>query len=391
MLVGLSPPKPVTGFVLDVEEREPAGRSADPGQGHRSGKRHDPGRLAVWRGQSGRVHVRRRPPLGRLVAGSEEYDKFFSQMIRYAMRPVNEEGKFNVATDVKDGQVRVVVTALDKNDEFLNFLNMSGAGTGPEMSNDRCAVPPGRAGPLHRRIPGRQSGQLSAGRQHGPDQRRRRCSTGVSVPYSAEFRERETNQALLTTLASTQAGRRSARQDDSRRAARRGPSIGSSPRSILFAARWPKPSAARISGPPFCSSPPIIFSIDVFIRRVTVHFYWVMPAAGPCIQSSARHSAGSRARRTAGPAPQPQSRHRPVRSRSGEPRASSRSSMKPPSRPRGYEEVIADASGGGGRVAAAACRRLCASAIANAGNRKQDTYTERLLAAKKKAQGANDQ
>ena len=52
-------------------------------------------------------------------------------MIRYAMRPVNEEGKFNVATDVKDGQVRVVVTALDKNDEFLNFLNMSGAGLAP--------------------------------------------------------------------------------------------------------------------------------------------------------------------------------------------------------------------------------------------------------------------
>ena len=36
--------------------------------------------------------------------GSEEYDKFFSQMIRYAMRPVNEEGKFNIATDVKDGR-----------------------------------------------------------------------------------------------------------------------------------------------------------------------------------------------------------------------------------------------------------------------------------------------
>ena len=34
---------------------------------------------------------------------------------------------------MKDGQVRVVVTALDKNDEFLNFLNMSGAGSGPEM------------------------------------------------------------------------------------------------------------------------------------------------------------------------------------------------------------------------------------------------------------------
>ena len=42
-------------------------------------------------------------------------------MIRWAMRPVNEEGKFTVATDVKDGKVRVVVTALDKNDEFLEL------------------------------------------------------------------------------------------------------------------------------------------------------------------------------------------------------------------------------------------------------------------------------
>ena len=30
------------------------------------------------------------------------------------MRPVNEQAEFTIATDVKDGKVRVVVTALDK-------------------------------------------------------------------------------------------------------------------------------------------------------------------------------------------------------------------------------------------------------------------------------------
>ena len=46
---------------------------------------------------------------GRRWAGQwtswENYDKFFSQMIRWAMRPVNEEGKFSIASDVKDGKV----------------------------------------------------------------------------------------------------------------------------------------------------------------------------------------------------------------------------------------------------------------------------------------------
>src|SRR5205085_7113491 len=135
MLVGLSPPQPVTGFVLTQRKENPLvevlirAKDIDAENGTI---------LAAWRYGAGKA-VALTTDAGRKWAnkwtGSEEYDKFFSQMIRYAMRPVNEEGKFNVATDVKDGQVRVVVTALDKNDEFLNFLNMSGAGTGPEMSN----------------------------------------------------------------------------------------------------------------------------------------------------------------------------------------------------------------------------------------------------------------
>ena len=62
------------------------------------------------------------------------------------MRPVNEEGKFTIATDVKDGKVRVVVTALDKNDEFLNFLNMTRrrqrAGAGEHRAATSARKPP---------------------------------------------------------------------------------------------------------------------------------------------------------------------------------------------------------------------------------------------------------
>ena len=135
--------------------------------------------LAAWRYGAGKTVAFTSDagtPLDELPGlASEEYDKFFSQMIRYAMRPVNEEGKFNVATDVKDGQVRVVVTALDKNDEFLNFLNMSRRGHRAGDEHDRRAVSSGRPRPLRRRVSGRQGRQLSAGRQHGPERTPRRC------------------------------------------------------------------------------------------------------------------------------------------------------------------------------------------------------------------------
>ena len=63
----------------------------------------------------------------------DNYDKFFSQMVRWSMRPVGDTGKFTVATDVEDGKVKLVITALDKDDEFLNFLDMAGTVVGPDM------------------------------------------------------------------------------------------------------------------------------------------------------------------------------------------------------------------------------------------------------------------
>ena len=49
------------------------------------------------------------------------------------MRPSGDTGKFNVATRVEDGKAELVITALDKDDEFLNFLNMGGSVVGPDL------------------------------------------------------------------------------------------------------------------------------------------------------------------------------------------------------------------------------------------------------------------
>ena len=63
-----------------------------------------------------------------LSLGNEQYDKLFVQMIRYSMRPITESANFSVAAESKDGIARIVVTALDDNEEFLDFLEMSGRG-----------------------------------------------------------------------------------------------------------------------------------------------------------------------------------------------------------------------------------------------------------------------
>ena len=61
-----------------------------------------------------------------------------------------------MATDVKDGRVRVVVTALDQNDQFLNFLNMAGTATSPDPKKPAIEIPIKQEGP------GRYVGEFSA-------------------------------------------------------------------------------------------------------------------------------------------------------------------------------------------------------------------------------------
>ena len=92
---------------------------------------------------------------------SEYYDKIFTQMVRYSMRPITRNGNFTVDAEVRDNQVRVVVTALNDDDEYLDFLNMSSRGFNPGSRGIRSSVFSGRSRSLCSRVRNRSSGQLS--------------------------------------------------------------------------------------------------------------------------------------------------------------------------------------------------------------------------------------
>jgi hypothetical protein len=204
----------------------------------------------------------------------ENYDKMFSQIVRWTMRPVGDQGKFTIGTDVVDGKVRVVVTALDQNDEYLNQLNIGGMAVGPNMEPIDLKMQQIAPGRYMGAFDGNDSGSyfimLNPGAGQAPIQ------TGVNVPYSAEFLNRETNEPLLTSLASIK------------------PKGASAPGKLIEDPRYDiqqmlKTNSFRHDLPKAVSNQEgwhylvllasCLFFCDVFVRRVTINLEWVPPLA----------------------------------------------------------------------------------------------------------------
>ncbi len=226
--------------------------------------------------------------------GWDQYDKFFSQLVRWSMRPTGDTGNFSVSTTLKDGQVRLIIDALDKDDNFLNFLNVSAAVVSPTMDSTELSV--------RQTAPGRYVGEFTADKSGSyfltimPGAGMAPIRTGINVPYSAEFRDRVTNHALLMSLAELeptggQPGKQLAnsldemifkiRSDDEED--KKAFDAASAFRRNLASAvssNYVWPWLALITG--------CLFFGDVFVRRVAVSFAWVMPMIGTAVAWIAR-------------------------------------------------------------------------------------------------------
>jgi hypothetical protein len=206
--------------------------------------------------------------------------------------------------------------------------------------------------------------------------------TGVTVPYSAEFREREPNQALITTLASTRpSGGQPGKIVEGQL------SKGTIDRLVQSVDTFRRTLAKAVSSedfwPIFLLFAALIFFIDVFIRRVTVHFYWVRPALAHAYsrlrgqpQDTAVDDRLARLR----------NRKAAVSNQIDERRAAAR--FEPvvddvAATSRSSEEILSEAAAGATNQPAA--QRPASQSQSATPQSEQDTYTERLLAAKKKA------
>ncbi len=202
----------------------------------------------------------------------DQYDKLFVQMVRYAMRPITETGDFTVSTELKDGVARVVVSALDKDEKFLNFLQMSGTGIysgggdSPPVTLQFEQVRPGRYVAEHT-VDGKGNLLYSI----FPGEGYEKLTAGLSVPYSSEYSDRESNNRLLKDLAALEP---------------RGGQIGSFADASLSAANMDQLLTQNSFRPTLTNSISIqdiwpfllmcgtaIFFSDVFVRRVSLKWW----------------------------------------------------------------------------------------------------------------------
>lgn len=204
------------------------------------------------------------------------YDKLFSQAVRWSMRPAGDQGKFTVATEVEDGQVRLFVTALDKNDEFLNFLDLRGAVVGPDMKPHQLKLEqtaPGRyVGSFEAQEAGAYTAMLTPGAGQQP------ILTGVNVPYSPEFRDREADEALLASMARLEP-KGGQRGEVIRDAAGVG-KVDELLEINVFRHDLAKADSRQDVWQYALLAAGLLFFGDVFFRRVQVSFAWVPPLAG---------------------------------------------------------------------------------------------------------------
>ncbi|TWU05839.1 VWA domain-containing protein [Stieleria varia] len=335
--------------------------------------------LAVWTYGLGRTAVLTTDAGARWATSWNDwpdYDKFFSQLVRWTMRPTGDTGKYSIATSVKDGEVQVVVNALKEDDSFLDFLDMQANVSDMKASESGEETTFGQLD-MRQTAPGRYVGTFQADAAGNyfvtviPEPGAAPLTVGVSVPYSDEFRVRETNMALIESLAKTQPA--------GGEAGAVAPALETEPTEDLvdtntFRGGLALARSIKDAWPWFLLTGCCIFLADVFVRRVAINFDWVGNAMRKLRGKTSEKDAAVTARLDA------LRKNKEALDDSLEKRRAS-VRFEPTASDNSTDDVQIGTSGTGDRSATKSDAATPDAPAKDAGG----SYTERLLAAKRKA------
>jgi uncharacterized membrane protein len=139
--------------------------------------------------------------------GWEKFGKFWAQLVRWSMRQTGA-AEFDIATRVEGAQGKIAIEALNKDASYLNFLRINGRVLTPNMEQKPVYLTQTGPGQYEGSFPLTDHGNyLVSLRYSSPDRQSGLINTGVSVPYSPEFRELGTNLPLLERAAERTHGR----------------------------------------------------------------------------------------------------------------------------------------------------------------------------------------
>ena len=197
---GLGPaPPPITGFVMTTPKVNPLVQTVmtsplPTGQDNAllACWQYGLGRTAVWSTDAGQRWTT-------AWASWPGFDKFFEQLLRWLMRPTGTSDQWTIATQYRDGQVRVVATALDPENQAQSVVPMQATVLVSDLNPVSLQMRPVTQGRYVGTFPAVASGAYFVNVIPGGGSAS--LVTGVSVPYSDEYRLRELNEPLLGRLA----------------------------------------------------------------------------------------------------------------------------------------------------------------------------------------------
>jgi Mg-chelatase subunit ChlD len=284
MLKGIDAVPPVRGFVMTTVKEGPLPEillaATEPALENATilaGWQYGLGKAVVFTSDAGRRWA---------TAWTEwpQYDKLFSQIVRWSMRPSGDSGPMSLATQIHDGTAQVVVTVQDEVESRIIPGNLYGSVIGPDMQPFPLSLTQTAVGRYEGSFAAQAAGSYFVMVQ--PAAGKAPLRAGVNVGYSDEFRNLESNRPLLESIATLRPPEGPSGQIASPL------EVDSDLEELLaidpFRRDLPPATTRRAVWPLCVMIGSAIFFSDVLVRRVRLDLSWIVRWAERLWQSVRR-------------------------------------------------------------------------------------------------------
>ncbi|MBI4604374.1 MAG: VWA domain-containing protein [Planctomycetes bacterium] len=309
------------------------------------------------------------------------YQRFWGQCVRWISRQRSED-RFRITRSIEGDVGLVTIDAITPDGQFVNGLQFEGKVVSPDFESQAVAVRQVSPGRYVAELPASKRGTYTVSMSYERGGQPSTLLTGLSVPYSAEYRRLETNREVLRQVAAAGGGKY---HEDPAAAAEN---------ADFFARDFPVTREVQDVWRALLAAAVVLFFADVFVRRVVVDYRKValegLRRAAALVRGRPRAAAPSDARlatlleRKAKLREAAAARYQPRR---GEAAAEGRKAAPPPAAAAAATDATVALAPGAGAGAAAPPAAPGRKAAEERREEKAEeaSYTARLLEAKRRA------
>lgn len=136
----------------------------------------------------------------------DQYRQYWSQVIRWVMRPRTDD-RFRATRSIEGSEALFVIDAITLDGQLVTDMKFDATIVTPDFEPVPARVRQTAPGKYEVRSPISKQGAYVATFSYKKDGIQQTFVTGLSVPYSAEYRQLKTNQNLLRKIADAGGGR----------------------------------------------------------------------------------------------------------------------------------------------------------------------------------------